>query len=80
MGNKWKNAQRDKRAPYGWQGGFTLIEVLCALALAGLLLSIGMTHYQQHSEAVKQERHQANIALIEGAARRFRLDTGLFPS
>lgn len=59
--------------------GFTLIEVLAVLIIISVMLGIAMPNYYSHIERSRKEADSANIMLIEGAVKQFRLDTGTIP-
>ena len=46
-------------------GGFSLIELLTGLAVAGILTSIGLNYYSTHTEGMRIRLAQAEIASIQ---------------
>ncbi len=59
--------------------GFTLWEVLVALALSGFLLYGLLPHFASPVLPIKQRIDQGNIVQIEGAAQAYRVDVGAYP-
>lgn len=70
---------RNKRSPKSGSCGFTLIEVLLAVAILGMILAQVVPHYDSAILSSKEQAQQANRLRIEGAAELYRLDTGVFP-
>jgi len=82
-------AGNDKLIVLQWEGtrvaqdtsldGFTLLEILLAVSVLGLILVLVTPNFHSGNEMAKQQIHAANIQRIEGAAQLFRLDIGYYP-
>ena len=59
--------------------GFTLWEIVIVIFLTGLLLGSVVPHYESSRKITSEKVDLTNIKLIEGAARLYRLDMGIFP-
>lgn len=62
-----------------WQSGFTLWELLLALFLMGLLLSLATPHFGSATNQVRIRVDLANKERLEGAAQLYRIDVGTYP-
>ena len=60
--------------------GLSLIEVLAVMVIAGVLVSIAVPNVTSMLDGADDKADRANIELIEGAVRQFRLDTGVIPA
>ncbi|HWQ89276.1 MAG TPA: type II secretion system protein GspG [Desulfitobacteriaceae bacterium] len=60
--------------------GFTLWEIVIVIFLTGLILGSVVPHYESSREKTSEKVDETNIELIEGAARLYHLDTGVFPA
>ncbi|AHF07425.1 competence type IV pilus major pilin ComGC [Desulfitobacterium metallireducens] len=60
--------------------GFTLLEVLLALAILGMIMAQVVPKYGSAILSSNKQVQQANQLRIEGAVELYRLDTGSFPS
>lgn len=61
------------------QAGFTLAEVLLVLVLAGAVILLAFPNFKGTAEYVRQEAVQADILMLESAARLYYLNMGQFP-
>lgn len=59
--------------------GFTLWELLLVLFLMGVLLALVTPHFSSAAQQVRARVNQANVRKIEGAARLYRIDVGVYP-
>lgn len=62
------------------QGGFTLIEVVAAAALIGIMATMLMPSLTGANDRVKNARLQNDLATIDQAIQLYRLDEGKVPS
>lgn len=60
--------------------GFTLIEVLAAIVILGIVTAIAVPNMQSPVDTAREKADGANIQLLEGAVKQFKLDTGLTPA
>lgn len=59
--------------------GFTLIEVMMAVALIAVLLGIGIPVYDSYRERVRVNQAARDIAVLSASVQRFSLDNRSFP-
>jgi general secretion pathway protein G len=59
--------------------GFTLIEVMMAVALIAVLLGIGIPVYDGYRERVRVNQATRDIAVLSASVQRFSLDNRSFP-
>ena len=62
------------------QAGFTLIEVVAAAALLGLLVTMAMPSLSTANARVKNARLKADLATIDQAIQLYVIDNGSLPS
>lgn len=62
------------------QQGFTLIELMIALVIVGILISIAVSNYQEYVERSRRAKAIADIAQISMALERYRTIAGTFPN
>ena len=62
------------------QGGFTLIEVVAAAALIGILATMLMPSLSGANDRVKNAKLSNDLAAIDQAIQVYRMDTGKVPS
>ncbi len=60
--------------------GFTLVEVLSVIIIVGVIFTIAAPNVTSMLGKAGDKADKANIQLIEGAVRQFRLDTGVIPA
>jgi general secretion pathway protein G len=61
------------------QRGFTLIELMIALIIAGILISIAVPNYQEYVERTKRTTAIKDISEISMTLERYRTMAGTFP-
>lgn len=59
--------------------GLTLIEVLAVLVIIGVITAIAFPNLQTPIKTVQENADSANVLLLNGAVRQFKLDTGTIP-
>ena len=62
------------------QGGFTLIEVVAAAALIGIMATMLLPSLTGANDRVKNARLQSDLATLDQAIALYRLDEGKVPS
>jgi general secretion pathway protein G len=60
--------------------GFTLIEVLAAIAIIGIILSISIPKFTSEVNKVNDKGEEVNLQLLEGAVKQYKLDTRIYPA
>ena len=73
--NKVEKVMKERR-----ESGFSLIELLIAMVILGLLAALVAPKMFGKTEKAKQNAAQAQIAYFESALDTYRLDVGKFPS
>lgn len=68
------------RAPRQPHRGLTIIEVLLALALVGILVALALPAYQSHRERVRVAEAVIDIKNMDTRLQQYRLDQGSFPT
>jgi general secretion pathway protein G len=63
----------------GRLGGFTLLEVLLALGIAGILGAIAIPAYRSHADRVRVKRSITEIRVLEDHIEAFELENRAFP-
>jgi len=68
------------RTPHAWARGFTLIEVMIAVALVGILLAVALPNYREHQ--LRAGRADGKAALQRAAQwlERAATVTGIYPA
>ena len=61
------------------QKGFTLIEVVAAVAIVGLLATMAMPTFGKLSDRAKDTKLQNNLATLDQAIVLFEIDNGVLP-
>jgi general secretion pathway protein G len=61
------------------QRGFTLIELMIAIVIAGILISIAVPNYREYVERSRRAKAIADIGQISMALERYRTIAGTFP-
>ena len=68
----------------GWhrrsEAGFTLIELMVVIIILGLLAAIVMPRIVGETDKARYGTAQAQIRILEDALKRYKLDSGLFPT
>jgi general secretion pathway protein G len=59
--------------------GLTIIEVMLAVALVGILVAIALPAYQSHRERVRTAQAVIDIKTMDVRLQQYRLDQGSFP-
>lgn len=59
--------------------GFTLVELLIALTIAGLLAAVALPAYTAYVERARTQTVLADLAAMQTLLTRFQLDNGAFP-
>ena len=62
------------------QGGFTLIEVVAAAALIGIMATMLLPSLSGANDRVKNARLQSDLTTIDQAIQLYRMDEGKVPS
>lgn len=62
------------------QGGFTLIEVVAAAALIGIMATMLLPSLSGANDRVKNARLQNDLATVDQAIQLYRMDEGIVPS
>lgn len=62
------------------QAGFTLIEVVAAAALLGLMVTMAMPSLSAANAKVKNSRLKADLATVDQAIQLYQIDKGSLPS
>ena len=62
------------------QGGFTLIEVVAAVAIIGLLATMAMPTFGRLSDRAKDTKFQNNLATLDQAIVLYEIDHGSLPA
>jgi len=60
--------------------GMTLIEVLAVIVIMGVMTSIAMPNFKSTLDKAEEKTDAANLQMLEGAVKQYRLDTGQIPS
>ena len=60
--------------------GFTLIEILVAVAIFIMITSIAMVSFQTANRRARDGRRQADLEQVRSALEIFRADTSIYPS
>lgn len=63
----------------GKQGGFTLIEILAAVALLGVLLTMLVHSLEGANEKVKNAKLKNDLTVIDQAIELYKLENGVLP-
>ena len=63
----------------GRQGGFTLIEIVAAAALLGVLLTMLMPSLEGANEKVKNAKLKNDLAAVDQALQLYKLENGTLP-
>lgn len=63
-----------------YQRGFTLIEILVAVAIIGILSSFLMVNFISIRQRGRDSQRKSNLAQIQSALEIYRSDTGSYPS
>ncbi|MFO7870733.1 MAG: prepilin-type N-terminal cleavage/methylation domain-containing protein [Kiritimatiellia bacterium] len=59
--------------------GFSLVEVMIAMAIFGLLLAMALPKFSKARETARIEKAQGDLELIAAAAKQLAWDTGKWP-
>ena len=77
--NSPQNSPQTERSPRRRpQSGFTLLELMIAVAILAVLAGVGIPQYQGYIENSREAKLMANIATIEVFQERERLRTGSY--
>jgi general secretion pathway protein G len=60
--------------------GFTLIELMVVIIILGLLAAIVMPRVVGETDRARYEQAKVQMRILEDALKRYKLDSGLFPS
>jgi len=60
--------------------GFTLVELMIALAIAGLIMMVAVPAYQDYSKRVEADKAEKDLIVIQFAIDDFELTTGNLPN
>lgn len=58
--------------------GFSLIEILIAVIIIGIIVSIGLPNYTNLKEGALNKEAIANLRLIQGAEKIYRMEVGVY--
>src|SRR5690554_5099257 len=58
------------------QEGFTLVELMVAVVILGILAGIGVQQYSRLQETARENAHQANIRIIRSAVEMYQILKG----
>lgn len=58
------------------QEGFTLVELMVAVVILGILAGIGVQQYSRLQETARKNAHQANIRIIRSAVEMYQILEG----
>lgn len=61
------------------QEGFTLVELMVAVVILGILAGIGVQQYAQLQETAREKAHEANRRIIKSAAEMYYIVEGTYP-
>jgi len=62
------------------QEGFTLVELMVAVVILGILAGIGVQQYSRLQETARDNAHQANIRIIRSAVEMYQILEGKNPT
>jgi general secretion pathway protein G len=62
------------------KAGFTLIELMVVIIILGLLAAIVMPRVVGETDRARYEQAKVQMRILEDALKRYKLDSGLFPS
>jgi general secretion pathway protein G len=60
--------------------GFSLVEVMAALIIIGLLTAIVATNFLGQTDKARVMQTKANLKMLHNAVSQFKLDTGRYPT
>ncbi|AQQ09383.1 PilD-dependent protein PddA [Sedimentisphaera cyanobacteriorum] len=60
--------------------GFSLVEVMAALIIIGLLTAIVAQNFLAQTDKARVKQTKANLKMLHNAVSQFKLDTGRYPS
>ncbi len=61
------------------QEGFTLVELMVAVVILGILAGIGVQQYARLQETAREKAHEANRRIIKSAAEMYYIVEGTYP-
>lgn len=61
------------------KSGFSLIELLIAISVISLLITIGALTYQDIQRKARDAKRQSDLKVIQGALEQFKADAGYYP-
>lgn len=61
------------------KAGFSLIEIMVVVVIIGILASIGVPKMVGHTQTVKIQKTNANIAVVMTGVRLYEMEYGTFP-
>lgn len=60
------------------QEGFTLVELMVAVVILGILAGIGVQQYARLQETAREKAHEANLRIIKSAAEMYYIVEGTY--
>lgn len=61
------------------QSGFSLIEIMIAVMIIGIIMAVGVTGYWQYAERARITTTKAHIKAIQQAMNLYKSDVGQYP-
>lgn len=61
------------------QKGFSLMEIMIAVAIMGILAGVGIPMYSSYLKNARMKRTESTLALFKNEINRYNADTGRYP-
>jgi len=80
MQTGWRAAGRTRAGRAGWQGGFTLIELMVVIMILGVLAALVVPRVMTRPDEARVVAARQDIAQVMQALKLYRLDNSRYPT